>query len=384
MFLKGEKKRLRILILSCNTGEGHNSAAFAVADSFEKNNVECIVKDALAFWSPEKSKIISKGHVFLYRRMPKFFGMSYRFEENHPAKEGEESLMYDLVTKGCKALKAHLDSEKYSAVLCTHVFSAMMITEIKKKFGLDIKSYFISTDYTCTPGVSETRLDVYFLPHRLLAEEFYKNGIKADTLVPAGIPVRRDFYTKIDKKAARKKIGIPEAEKMVLLTCGSMGCGPIKKLAQLLSLQLSSDTVLTVICGSNRRLYKSLIKLNLSENIRIVGYTKRMSVYMDAADIILTKPGGLSSTEAAAKKLPMIFINAVPGCETRNLEFFVTNGFAEHRDSLEELAMLVCDYSSDIEKINMKSQKLHSEFFECTSDFICEYVLNDVKEVVPV
>ncbi len=372
---------MKILILSCNTGEGHNSAAFAVADSFGNNNIECVVKDALAFWSPEKSKIISKGHVFLYRRMPKFFGMSYRFEENHPAKDGNDSLMYELVTKGCEALKKHLDSENYSAVLCTHVFSGMMITEIKKRYGLNIKSYFVSTDYTCTPGVSETRLDTYFLPHRLLAEEFSKNGINTDNMVSAGIPVRRDFYSKMDKVSARKKIGIRDAEKMILLTCGSMGCGPIKKLAEILSARLNKNTVLTIICGSNRRLYKALIRLNLPENIRVVGYTKRMPVYMDAADIILTKPGGLSSTESAAKKLPMIFINAVPGCETRNLDFFVSNGFAEHRESLEELALLVCDYINNNNKLTDMSQRLNIEFAECAADVIRDYILNDIKEV---
>ena len=84
---------MRFLILSCNTGEGHNSAAKAVKEYFESFGDECDIKDALAFWSPEKSKIISKGHVFIYRKMPKLFGVSYRYEENHPPKEGDESLI---------------------------------------------------------------------------------------------------------------------------------------------------------------------------------------------------------------------------------------------------------------------------------------------------
>lgn len=373
---------MRILILSCNTGEGHNSAAYAVADSFKYNGIECDVLDALSFWSPEKSRIISKGHIFLYRRMPKFFGMSYRFEERHPAKEGDESLMYDLVTKGCKALKAYMDSKDYSAVLCTHVFSAMMITEIKKKYGFNIKSYFVSTDYTCTPGVSETRLDTYFLPHRLLADEFVKNGINEDSLVAAGIPVKREFYSKTEKSEARKSVGLPEKGKNILITCGSMGCGPIKKLVEILSEKIDSNTYLTVICGSNKRLYNSLNNLEIKDNIIIVGYTKKMSAYMDSADIILTKPGGLSSTEAAAKALPMVLINAVPGCETRNLEFFVSNGFAEHGDSLEALTELVYNNVNDSKWLLNKSEKVKQEFSECAADFIRDYVLKEIKEVI--
>ena len=118
---------MRFLILSCNTGEGHNSAAKAVKEYFESFGDECDIKDALAFWSPEKSKIISKGHVFIYRKMPKLFGVSYRYEENHPPKEGDESLIYELVIKGCDSLEEFLAGSSYEAVLCTHVFSAMMI-----------------------------------------------------------------------------------------------------------------------------------------------------------------------------------------------------------------------------------------------------------------
>ncbi|MEE1160471.1 MAG: hypothetical protein U0K70_00245, partial [Acutalibacteraceae bacterium] len=99
---------MRLLILSCNTGEGHNSAARAIKGYLETKNIPCEIRDALAFWSPEKSKIISKGHVFIYRKMPKLFGVSYRFEENHPPKEGDESFIYELVIKGCDSLEEYL------------------------------------------------------------------------------------------------------------------------------------------------------------------------------------------------------------------------------------------------------------------------------------
>ncbi|MEE1329802.1 MAG: hypothetical protein U0K18_01165 [Acutalibacteraceae bacterium] len=85
-----------MLILSCNTGEGHNSAAKAIKEKFISRNSECDIKDALAFWSPEKSKLISKGHVFIYRKMPTLFGVGYRFEENHPRKTATNHLYTSL------------------------------------------------------------------------------------------------------------------------------------------------------------------------------------------------------------------------------------------------------------------------------------------------
>ena len=374
-------KNLRLLILSCNTGEGHNSAARALKGCFEAQNISCDIRDALAFWSPEKSKIISKGHIFIYRRMPKLFGVSYRFEENHPPKKGDESLIYDLVIKGCDSLYEFLNENSYDGVICTHVFSAMMMTELKKRRKYSVKSYFVATDYTCSPGVNQTALDAYFIPHKKLIGEFAENGIPESKLIPSGIPVRMDFYKKADPKTAKKELSLPDDKKLVLLMCGSMGCGPIKTLAEYLPQQIPSDSLLTVICGNNRRLYKSLTKYPLPDNMRVLGFTSRMPLYMDAADLILTKPGGLSSTEAAVKALPMLFIDAVPGCETRNYEFFIKNGFADMRESVLGLCDAVCDLLENGEKLKKMSAALKDEFGGCAVKSISEYIIKDVDSI---
>lgn len=369
---------MRLLILSCNTGEGHNSAAKALKDCFSEQNINCDIKDALAFWSPEKSKIISKGHVFIYRKLPKLFGVSYRFEENHPPKDGDESLIYELVIKGCESLYEFLRDNPYDAVICTHVFSAMMMTELKKRRQCGIKSYFIATDYTCSPGVNQTAMDAYFIPHIKLTDEFAENGIPRHKLIPSGIPVRKDFYSKTDSESAKQSLSLPRDRKIALLMCGSMGCGPIKTLAEYLPQQIPSDSMLIVICGNNLRLYKTLTKYPLPGNMRVVGFTSRMPLYMDAAELILTKPGGLSTTEAAVKALPMIFIDAVPGCETKNYEFFLQNGCADMRDSVLELCDAVCDYLENPDKLKAMSNTLKSEFSGCAAHTIREYILKDV------
>ncbi len=369
---------MRLLILSCNTGEGHNSAARALKGCFEAQNISCEIRDALAFWSPEKSKIISKGHVFIYRKMPKLFGVSYRFEENHPPKKGDDSLIYELVIKGCDSLREYLSENKYDAIICTHVFSAMMVTELKKRSKCSVKSYFIATDYTCSPGVNQTALDRYFIPHKKLIPEFMDNGLPESKLIPSGIPVRMDFYKKTDPDKAKDLLSLPRNKKIVLLMCGSMGCGPIKTLAEYLPQQIPSDSLLAVICGNNRRLYKALTKYPLPDNMRVLGFTSRMPLYMDAADLILTKPGGLSSTEAAVKALPMLFIDAVPGCETRNFEFFIKNGFADMRDSVLGLCDAVCELLENEEKLKKMSKNLKSEFSGCAVQSISEYIIKDI------
>ena len=364
---------MNILILSCNTGQGHNSAANAIKDYFEARNVSCDIKDALAYWSPKNSEIISKGHVFIYRNLPKLFGIGYKFEENHPPKEYETSIMYDLVTKGCRELTIDLKSSDYSAVICTHIFSAMMMTKIIKSGFCDMPSYLIITDYTCSPGVGETDLNGYFIPHTDLTSEFLAAGIKKEAIIPSGIPVNPKFYKSNSKQYAKGMLKLPEDKKIVLLMCGSMGCGPIKQLAELLPAVMPKDAHLVAICGNNRRLYSSLIK-EKTQNVTVVGYTSRIPIYMDAADVILTKPGGLSSTEAAVKHLPMIFIDAVPGCETRNLDFFISHGFADTGDTARALSDLVCDYLQNESKINNMSNRLKDNFSICSTETIFNHI----------
>ena len=131
--------------------------------------------------------------------------------------------------------------------------------------------------------------------------------------------------------------------------CGSMGCGPIAKLVKHIAKGLAEDMEVSVICGTNRRLREKLEqKYKRNEKIHIIGYTNQMPLYMDSADLLLTKPGGISITEAAVKKLPMVFVNAVAGCEQYNMDFFVKMGAAVTAGSVKELAeqsiqILLCD-----------------------------------------
>lgn len=368
---------MNLLILSCNTGEGHNSAAAAIKEYAESVGSMCDIKDALSFWSEEKSNLISKGHSFVYRKLPKLFGVGYRFEEKHPPKGSDASLIYDIVTRGSEGLLCELKNSRYDAVICTHVFSALMLTKIRKE-GYSIPTFFVATDYTCSPGVGETDIDGCFIPHRELAEEFVEKGVSADRIVVSGIPVKGEFYKSFGKSDAKSRLGLPKGEKTVLLMCGSMGCGPIKELAEKLPQNLPENTRLVIICGKNDRLFKLLSRGRINEKVTLVSYTKQMPLYMDAADLIVTKAGGLSSTEAAVKGLPLIFIDAVPGCETRNIEFFSARGLADFADDCDGIISLVCDMMNNPKKISDISVHLKSEFGENASEIIYNYV----KEVV--
>lgn len=312
---------MRVLILSANTGAGHNSAAAAIGEELTARGESWEIVDSLAFISEKVSGFISWGHSYVYKNFPKLFGAGYRFEENHSVK-----FIYDQCARGVPSLEEKLE-EKWDAVVCVHVFSGMMMTELRKRRGKGLPCIFVATDYTCSPGVSELDMDLFCIPHESLTEEFVRNGVPRERIVASGIPVRRAFCEQIERGEAKRTLGLPTEGSMVMLSCGSMGCGHMEKNAIRLCERMPEGAYLVVVCGSNQKAYEALLPY-ASDRLKVVGFTDQMPLYMSAAELYITKPGGLTTSEAIAKRLPMIFINAVPGCETRNYDFLIRCGVA--------------------------------------------------------
>ena len=162
---------MRILLLSCNTGEGHNSTAKAIMEVLEARGVECQLRDVLACLSPRFSKFICGWHSRLYRYAPRLSDASYRAMEKIGA-EQEETPIYDILSLGAGKLWEMLMEGDYDAVICVHVFSGMMMTEVRRAWGITIPCYFVATDYTCSPTVEQCEMDGYFIPAKDLAAEF--------------------------------------------------------------------------------------------------------------------------------------------------------------------------------------------------------------------
>lgn len=373
---------MRILILSCNTGEGHNSAARAVAEMLDRRGIEYDFEDALLCFSKTISKLVCKGHVTIYKKVPKVFGIGYRIVENHSPKQskGKHSAMYSLLSKGSKKMYKLVSDGGYKTVISAHVFASIMLTKAMEEHPMDINTYLIATDYTCFPGVNECEVTGLFTPHPALTPDFLRFGIPEERIIPSGIPVRQAFFGEKDAAAAREKLGLPQDKKIVLLSCGSMGCGPIKKLAKQIMVDCSDDVMVVAICGTNQKLYRKLEKVARDhENLKVIGFTKDMPLYMDAADMAVTKPGGLSSTEAATKGLPLIFIDAVPGCETYNLAFFTENGFAETNEEISGIVALVKKFAENDELRREMSARLRENFDRNGAEIICDRMIKDAE-----
>lgn len=329
-----------ILILSCSTGQGHNSCAQAVQEYFLEQGIACEIQDVLAFISERTSRFISNGHSWMYRHMPGLFRWGYAYSEKHPSIFKETSVVYKMLTAGSERMFNYIAASTFDAIICTHVFSAMILTHMLKSHPLNVPTAFIATDYTCSPSTEASDLQFYFIPDAALADEYAKCGIPRERMFASGIPVRSSFEKHTAKDDAKRLLGIHAEHKHLLIACGSMGCGPIFKTLRSIACFMGPDIEVSVICGTNRCLFNRLKRrFAQKRNIHIVGYTNQMSLYLDSADLYLTKPGGISVTEAAAKKCPMAFVNAVAGCESYNMQFFMNMGAAITAKSPRRLAV---------------------------------------------
>lgn len=351
---------MNVLILSGNTGAGHNSCAKAIKQCFDAHGDTCVIEDGLAYISQAGSEFLSRWHTRIYRHMPGIFREGYEYGEEHPEKFKEEAL-FKLLAPGAERLRQSIVENGYDTVLCTHVIPGLVLTVVQKENPLPIRTAFLATDYTCSPTVDKCGLDLYFIPHENLIPEFAACGVPVERLVVTGIPVRQDFCAGEDKAGAKEKVGLRPDQAHLLVMCGSMGCGPIRELVELLQGRMTETTAVTVVCGTNQSLYKKLLELpECPENLRILEFTDQVSLLMDSADLYLTKPGGISVTEAAVKGLPMVFVDAVAGCEEHNLNFFLAHGgalTASEPEQLTELClrMLADKRTRDIMESNLKS-----------------------------
>ena len=319
---------MRVLILTCNTGGGHNAVAAALAESFRRLGVSSDTADGLSFISQKASRFVSKWHTRFYRRYPKLYKAGYMSAENDAESNDRDNPVYRYMARGARRLDRAIQDGGYDAVVCVPVIPAMMMTELRRQHETGPVFCFVATDYTCSPTVGGCTPDVCVIPHEELAEEFVSCGIARETLLAAGIPVRAVFRERGDRAAARSELALPPEGRHIVLMSGSIGCGPMADIAAELEKRMERGDFASVLCGSNRQMLYALRRRGF-RRVEAVGFTNRVHRYMDSADVLVSKPGGISITEAGTRGTPLLLADMVGGCETRNQEFFHARGWAE-------------------------------------------------------
>ena len=372
---------MKTLILSANTGQGHNSCARAIQEAFRKCGDECDIRDVFGLVSEKLSRMISLNHDRTYRKSPAKSDAEYRFLENHPQLFKPGRFIYRVMSIGRGKVEKCIRQGGYDAVICTHVLAAMMLTAATQKDGPDVKTAFVSTDYSCTPGVNGTCLDCYFIPHESLAADFCGAMIPPEKIYATGIPVSRRFSPASDneKAVAKAAFGIAPEKRHLLMACGSMGCGPIPELLRAIAARLPEDWEVSVLCGTNGELKALLEKEHASlPAVHIHGYVEDVPKLLSASDLFLTKPGGLSTSEAAAVAVPMVFVDAVAGCEANNLRHFVAQGAAVSGDSPAKVAEACLALMNEPGRLQAMTDNLRTRAGSCAAERIVSIMKSEV------
>lgn len=366
------KKEMRVLILSCDVGGGHNSAAYALMEEFKKRNIPCAVADMLSVQSKFLSKVVSKAHSAMYIRAPRLFGIGYDYVNRHDKMDKKPGFIRKGVLR-CVRLKNYIHDNGFNVLIMPHVLPAAAVCAMEDKLPPDIVTGFIATDYSCGPFIGGLDVHLYFIPHADLRREFIDKGVPPEKIVASGIPVSARFRTHADKADARERLSLPLEGPILLIMTGSMGCGAVVELVGQLR---AMDATKVIICGKNADL-KATLDHDFSGDTRIVttGFTDKVDLYMDAADVLITKGGGLSTTEAAVKGIPMVHLDAIPGLESRNLAFFSARGMSliggNTEEAVKSAMLLLNEPARREEMIRMQRQYIAPEAAEKVCDALC-------------
>ena len=331
---------MNFLILSVTAGEGHNSTAKAIRADLEKNGAAAEILDTFAYISPELAKIIADGYLFVTEKAQGAYRIGYRLAETRRVNEKLDGMQ--MASKALsKELVDAIRADDYDAVVFTHPFSGMLLGTMKKRGLIEERTVGILTDFTFHPFWEDcTANDYVVVPDRLLLPQARAKGFRDEQILPFGIPINPKFRDGAGqdpeeraqaRRAARVKLGLDPGKMTMLIMGGSMGYGNMADLAERIDgISAERDFQMIAVAGRNEAMKKSLDELSRRSRHRmmVTGFVDYVSTLMDAADCIITKPGGLTTLESLAKNLPMIIVNPIPGQEERNTEFLLNNGCA--------------------------------------------------------
>jgi processive 1,2-diacylglycerol beta-glucosyltransferase len=332
----------RVLILSASAGAGHIRAAQAVEKAFLQlkaaNELRNI--DTLDYTNKLFQKLYSKAYIELVDKAPDVLGWLYDHFDK-PWKNQKERLAFDKLNTG-PFIKMIKDYQPELAV-CTHFLPAEIISWLKQKKRLATRQAIIVTDFDVHAMWLCHHYEHYFVAMEETKAHMQELGIPAEKITVSGIPIDPVFAQNKDKAEMRKKHGLEADLPAILISAGGFGVGPMEMLIESLG-KLKNKVQVIAICGRNEELKKRLeatcrqLPQNCPVRIFPVGYTTEMDEYMSAADLILGKPGGLTTSEALAKELPLVIVNPIQGQEERNSDHLLEEGVAIRCNNIPILA----------------------------------------------
>ncbi len=373
----------KILIFYGSYGGGHLSAAKSIKEYIESNYNDVQIKliDCVEYVNRAFNKVTTKAYEEFAKKAPEVWGFIY--------KKSEKGIISKLSNDSNKLmamkLEKLLNDYKPNYVISTHPFSSQMCAYLKKKGKEVFKLATIMTDYAPHDQwlLYPEYVDYFFVAHNKMKEELESKGIDSNKIFATGIPLSNRFLKKYNKEEIFNEFNLDKNKKTILFFAGGeFGLGKNKTL-EILKVFAENFKELQIIAIAGRNIsmkeqFENIVKTYSRENdIIVLDYTNKVPELMNISDLVVTKPGGLTTTESLASGLPILVINPIPGQEEQNAEFLENNGVAvwlKKDSNVKDVLEKVLNDNNKLE--NMKKSATLLAKKHSTQD-ICETILNN-------
>lgn len=320
-----------VLFLSLAAGAGHTYAALSIKEHLDRRYPKSrnLIIDTLHDVNPVIDKLIIGGYLNTVKLKPGIYGKLYSISDsNNRINNGINYIIRALSKLTSKSLKRLIDEINPAVIVCTHPIPLQMAAYLKKKQLISVPVVSLITDYLPHSLCYSKHVDAYIVAHEYMKTQLALYGISPDIIYTFGIPVSSKFQIKRDRNLILNEFNL-EDKTTALIMGGSLGYGEISNTFTSL-LKCKTDLQIVAVAGNNIKLKDHLerISLNYNKNVKIVGFTDKVNDLMDISNCIITKPGGMTVTEALVKELPLFIISPIPGQEEQNAHFLINSGVA--------------------------------------------------------
>ncbi|MDP3791377.1 MAG: glycosyltransferase [Candidatus Omnitrophota bacterium] len=347
----------KILLLYISEDSGHHCASIAIERALHaiSADMETLNINLFNYTNPIMEKVINGAYMSVVKRKPEIWDYLY----DNPKVLRQVHRLRDKIHKANTGkLKTLLDEFKPDGVICTQAFPCGLIADYKKTFGVNTPLVGVLTDYAPHSYWIFDSVDRYIVPSLETGKKLIDNGIEPSKIMDYGIPLDAKFLAPLVKDDILKKLSLDKNASTILIMGGTQGLGPLKDLVLLLD---KSHLKLNIIiaCGTNKKLYRWLSRRveHFHKKIIVLPFADNIDELMEASDIIVTKPGGITTAEALAKGLPMLIVNPLPGQEAMNTKFLLSEGVAVKAQEPADVAVLLEELLYNRIKLRLMSDR---------------------------
>ncbi len=372
--------RRRILLVTASIGAGHNSAARALASQLRqrRDDVDVEILDILDPVGWLFRLYYAGGYKFCMSHLPWGYGLGFHLSDR-PDRAGrsllewprlwwERLLLRPVARAICQA--------RPDLIVNTHYVQGPVLARLIDKGDLTCRQVHVVTDVAMHRWWYARNVAHWFVPQQATARRLERWAIGPDRYTVSGIPIDPKWDKPLDRQAVRADWNLPADRPVVLISGGTeFVVGPIARIAEDLA-RRCPQAYLVVLAGRNKKLLARLTCLaETREQIRAFGYTDRINELVAAADLMITKPGGLITAECLAKATPMLLIDPVPGQEGGNAKFFAARGaarIARGRRRIVAAAAGLLDDPDQLADMAAAARSLHRPGRQIITDRLCQ------------